>query len=230
MTICIIPAKTKNNKNKKKNIIIFNGKPIIYYAINLAKKSKLFSRIIVSTDDSQIAKIAKKHGAEVPFKRNKNISDDQSSSTEVIIDAIKRISSEKVKYHCCLYPTAVLTSVKDLISAYKKIKKTNADYLIPITDYNYSPYRSFKLRGSNWIEFLFKKYSNYRSQDLKSLYHDTGSFYFYKTLSLLNKKGNLTKKTTYLKIDRTRSVDINEIQDLKMANLQYKMINKKNYK
>ena len=230
MTICIIPARGNSKRIKNKNLISFNGKPIIYYSIYLAKKSNLFSRIIVSTDNNKIAKISKKFGAEVPFRRTKKLSNDYTNSTDVIIDAIKKISSEKEKYHCCLYPTSILTKKDDLIKALRKIKKTKADIIIPVTDYNFNPYRSFKQNGKQWINFLFENYSKKRSQDLPVLYHDTGTFYFYKTSSILSNKKNLKKKMTFLKIDRIRVTDINEPKDLMMAKLQYKLINKKNYK
>ena len=96
MTICIIPARGNSKRIRNKNIINFYGKPIIYYSILLAKKSKLFSRIVVSTDDNKIAKIAKKYGAEVPFIRSKKLSNDYVNSTDVVIDTIKKIFSEKI--------------------------------------------------------------------------------------------------------------------------------------
>lgn len=226
MTICIIPARGNSKRILNKNIINFYGKPIIYYAINSAKKSKLFSRVIVSTDSKKIANIAKKYGAEVPFLRSKKLSDDFATSTEVIIDTIKKISSEKEKYHCCIYPTSVLLKRLDLINSLKKIKKLNADYLIPITDFEYPPHRSFKKKGKNWIKFEKKKYMNTRTQDVPRLFHDIGSFYFYKTSILLNKKKNLPYKTTFFYIDRFNTIDINYHSDLKIAKLKYKLLNK----
>ena len=99
MTICIIPARGGSKRIKNKNIKIFNGKPMIYYAINLAKNSKLFSRIIVSTDSLKIARLAKKYGAEVPFKRTKKLSNDHSTSTEVILDTVKKMNGEPIPSH-----------------------------------------------------------------------------------------------------------------------------------
>ena len=224
MTICIIPARKGSKRIKNKNITIFNGKPIIYYAIDLAKKSKLFSRIIVSTDSLKIAKIARKYGAETPFVRSKKLSNHYTTSTEAVIDSIKKISSESEKYHCCIYPTAILTQKKDLVNGYKKIKITKADYLIPVTSYDYSPLRPLEKFGSNWIKLKYSKYKKTRSQDLPELFHDTGTFYFYKTSVLLKNKGNLPLKTTYLMINRIRTIDINEPQDLKIAKLQYNLL------
>ena len=222
MTICIIPARKNSKRIKNKNIINFMGKPMIAHAINIAKKSKLFSRIIVSTDSLKIAKIAKKYGAEVPFLRSKKLSGDYINSIDVIIDAIKQISSEKEKYHCCIYPTAVLIEKVDLLNGLKKIKKLSANQLIATTDYEYSPYRSLKIIGNNWIKFKNKKFAKTRSQDLPNLIHDTGSFYFYKTSAIIKNKKNLPSKTTFLMVDREKSVDINNFKDLKFAQFLYK--------
>ena len=103
MTICIIPARSGSKRLKNKNIKKFNGKPIISYAIKLAKSSGLFSRVVVSTDSKKISNIAKSYGAEVPFLRSKKLSDDFTTTAEVLIDCIKKISSEKTEFHFCLY-------------------------------------------------------------------------------------------------------------------------------
>ena len=139
--LVVIPARSNSQRLKNKNFINFYGKSIISYVIETAKKSKIFSKIIVSTDSKKIASIAKKCGAEVPFIRSKKLSDNFTTSKEVVIDCIKKISSQKNAYHCCIYPTAVLTKVNDLKKSFNKIKKLKADYLIAITDFEYSPIR-----------------------------------------------------------------------------------------
>ena len=230
MTICIIPARSNSQRLKNKNFINFYGKSIISYVIETAKKSNIFSKIVVSTDSKKIANIAKKYGAEVPFIRTKKLSDNHATSTEVVVDCINKISSQNTAYHCCIYPTAVLTKVNDLKKSYNKIRKLNADYLIAVTDFNYSPFRSLEKSGKNWIKFNQKKYINYRSQDLKILYHDTGSFYFYKTSALLKKSKNLPKKTTYYFVNRINAIDINSASDLKMAKLKFRLLKQKKNK
>jgi pseudaminic acid cytidylyltransferase len=229
MSICIIPARSKSVRIKNKNIINFFGKPIIAYAIDVAKKSKLFKRIIVSTDSKKIAKIAIKYGAEVPFLRSKKLSGNYTTTTEVIIDTIKKISSKNYTICCCIYPTAVLINKNDLILSCQKIKKLNADLLIAIAKYDVSPLRSFEKKKLNWIEHRYKKYAFTRSQDLEDLYYDTGSFYLYKIPSLLrNKNITLSKKITYFEINSGRSADINYPQDLQMAKAKYTLIEKFN--
>lgn len=225
MSICIIPARSKSVRIKNKNIINFFGKPIIAYAIDVAKKSKLFKRIIVSTDSKKIANIAIKYGAEVPFLRSKKLSDNYTTTTDVIIDSIQKVSSKNDIICCCIYPTSVLINKNDLIKSYKKIKKLNADLLVAITRYNHSPLRSFERKKLNWINYKYKKYAFARSQDLEDLYYDTGSFYFYNISSLLNNRNiYLSKKITYFEINCERSVDINDPQDLQIAKAKYILI------
>ena len=181
---------------------------------------------ISSTDDQMRGKIPvwEFGGQQFANFLTKKLSNHYTTSTEAVIDSIKKISSESEKYHCCIYPTAILTQKKDLVNGYKKIKITKADYLIPVTSYDYSPLRPLEKFGSNWIKFKYNKYKKTRSQDLPELFHDTGTFYFYKTSVLLKNKGNLPLKTTYLMIDRIRTIDINEPQDLKIAKLQYNLL------
>lgn len=227
MTICIIPARSGSARIKNKNIIDFYGKPIIAHVIEIAKRSKLFERVIVSTDSKRIARIALNYGAEVPFLRSKKLSNNFTPTLDVIIDSVKKISTEKVYFHCCIYPTAILTSINDLKLAYKKIKKLNANYLIAITRYQNSPLRCLQKKNLNYIKYKYQKYLLSRSQDLKNYYYDTGSFYFYKTSCLLNRKKNsLTNKMTYIEIDNQRVADINYYGDLQLARLKYSLIMK----
>ena len=227
MTICIIPARSGSKRIKNKNIFLFEGKPIIYYAITAAKKSNLFKRIIVSTDSKKIARIAIKYGAEVPFLRSKKLSNNFTTSTDAVIDCIRKTCSEKVPYHFCIYPTSIFLKKKDLRSAFQKIKKTNSDFLISVTDFDYSPHRALKLIGKNRIDFNSYRYANSRSQDLPLLLHDCGSFYIYKTSTLLKKRKKLPKKTTFFYINRLRSLDINEPIDIDLAKIKFKFLKNK---
>ena len=221
MTICIIPARSGSKRLKDKNIKKFAGKPIIGHAIKIAQSSGLFSKIVVSTDSKKISNISKRYGAEVPFLRSKKLSDDFTTTSEVLIDFIERISSKKTAFHFCLYPTTTLISKEDLIKAYKKIKKEKANLLIAITDFETSPYRALKV-SNNQIDFYFKKYAKYRTQDLPKLFRDSGSFYIFKTVSLLKDKGKLNNKSTYYYLDRDKAVDIDNIKDFKLAELLFK--------
>ena len=214
MSICVIPARSGSKRIKNKNIQKINGIPLIAIVIRIAKKSKLFKRIIVSTDSPKIALISKKYGAEVPFLRDKKLSNDFAPTHKVIIDAINKIGSHNEKFHFCIYPTSILINQKDLKKAYLKIKKTKSNFICPIAKYKNNPLRSFFIREPN----IFNKWPSNnmkRSQDLKNLFYDTGSFYIYRTKSLLkiNKQNILPEKSTYI-ILKKELIDVNYPEDL----------------
>ena len=227
MTICIIPARSGSKRIKNKNIKLFNGKPIISYAIQLAKSCGLFKRIVVSTDSYKISKIAKKYGAEVPFLRSKKLASDFAPTADVLIDCINNISSQKTEYHFCLYPTTTLLFKKDLINSFKKIKKNNFDLLVAVSNYNVSPYRAFRFIGKIRIEFKFKKFTRTRFQDLPRSCQDTGSFYIFKTSNLLKYNGKFPKKTTYYFLDSYRAINIDTESDFKFAEFMFKFMKNK---
>ncbi len=225
--ICIITARANSKRLKNKNIKNFFGKPIISYPIFTAKNSKLFSRIIVSTDSKKISEISKKFGAETPFIRSKKLSNDFSKTNDVLKDAIIRTNSQKVEYVFCIYPTAVLIKKNDLKKAFYLMKKNRFDCLIAVTDYEYNPMRSLVFKKDKSIKYKWKKYINTRSQDLPHLFHDTGSFYIFKTSTILKSKENLKIGSYFL--DRLRSIDIDNKEDFEFAKILFKyQKNKKN--
>jgi pseudaminic acid cytidylyltransferase len=222
MAICIIPARSGSKRIKNKNIQKINGIPLIGMTIKIAKKSGLFKRIIVSTDCPKISSIAKKYGAEVPFLRDKKLSNDFTPTFKVLIDVVKKIGSQKEKFHFCIYPTSILISKNDLKMALLKIKKTKSKYIFPIAEFESNPYRSFIIKN-NFIKFTWPKYQLKRSQDLDSLYYDTGSFYIYETKALLtiSEKELIPKKSTYI-ILKKKLIDVNYPKDLKLLKEAFK--------
>ncbi len=222
MSICVIPARSGSKRIKNKNIQKINGIPLIGIVVKIAKKSKLFERIIVSTDCKKIASIAKKYGAEVPFFRDKKLSNDFAPTYKVIIDTIKKIRSQNHKFHFCIYPTSILLNSNDLKKAYLKIKKTKSNFICPIEKYKNNPLRSFIIKEPN-IFFKWPYNQMKRSQDLKNLYYDTGSFYIYRTKYLLsiNKKNILPKKSTYI-ILKKELIDVNYPEDLMVLKKLFK--------
>ena len=226
--ICIIPARSGSKRIKNKNIVKFNGKPLISYPIQTAKKSKLFRRIIVSTDSVKIKKIALKYGAEVPYLRSKKLSNDYTGTNDVLKDVIKKLKLQNFKYVFCIYPTAPLINSRDLKIAFKKMKNKNFSQIVATNKFNFNPLRSFKINKDN-ISFKWKRYANKRTQDLKDLIHDSGTFYIYKTdeLMKLRLKSIMLKKTSYYNIDRFRAIDINYLEDLRFAEFLYQYKKKK---
>ena len=215
MSICIIPARSGSKRIKNKNIQKIDGIPMIAKTIKIAKQSKLFKRIIVSTDCKRIALIAKKYGAEVPFLRSKKLSDDFTPTYEVLVDCINKIGSQDQSHHFCIYPTAILINKDDLRKAFIKIKRTKSNFICPIAKFESNPLRSLVIK-KNLLNFTWPKYQMRRSQDLDDLYYDTGSFYIYKTNALLriSKKDLLPKKSTYIILNK-KLIDINYPEDLR---------------
>ena len=210
--VCVIPARKGSKRIKNKNIINFYGKPLISYSIKTAIKSSVFSRVVVSTDCKIIKKIAEKYGAEVPFYRSKKLSNNLVGIREVLRDSINKLKSNNIDYHCILYATCPMIDYKDIKNAWNILKRKSANGLVTISKYNNHPLRSLKLKNeyvqSKWIE---NKQKN--SQDLETLYHDTGSFAFYKTKYILENKLN-EKKIIGYELPKYKSVDLDNLDDL----------------
>jgi len=183
MNIAIIPARGGSKRIPRKNIKDFCGKPLIAYSIEAALKSQLFDKVIVSTDDEEIAKIAKKYGAEVPFVRPKELSDDFTGTGNVINHAIKFLqdNGETFEYVCTIYATAPLLQAKYLIEGYEKLKNSNAKYSFSATSMPFPIQRTFKITKDFRCEMFTPEYFKTRSQDLEVAYQDAGQFYWNKT-------------------------------------------------
>ena len=214
--ICIIPARKNSKRIKNKNIKNFCGKPLIYHSINLAKKSKLFDKIIVSTDPIKIKKIATKYGADVPFLRSKSLSNDFVGTKKVLKDVLEKIEIKENVNIFCIYCTAPLLKIEDLKKALKIFKRTNSDALYAVSRYSHSPQRSLKKKG-DYIYPLSIKNMSKRSQDLQKLFHDSGTFYIFRINYLKNKSHFFSKKTVSYIIPKFRAIDIDEIEDFKLA-------------
>ena len=216
--IAIIPARGGSKRIPKKNIKKFNGKPMIYWPIYVLKKSKLFKKIIVSTDDTQIAKIASKYGAEVPFKRPKKLSNDFAVTSDVMNHALNYLNKkgENYDYVCCVYATNPFLKVQHLKNSHKIFKKSDKEFLFSATEYNYPIQRSFYIKN-NIIKMLDKKNFFKRTQDLETLYHDAGQFYWSKPSSWKNNPIIFSKISIPYVIPYHEVVDIDNIQDWKKA-------------
>ncbi len=228
MNIAIIPARAGSKRIKNKNIKLFNGKPIIAWTIQNALKSKLFDKVVVSTDSKKIAKIAKSYGAEIPFLRSKKISDDKTNIGEVIKDTLAFLSNQKIKinYACLLYATAPLMNKNDLIKGYNLIKNNKKlDFVLSISKFNAPYHRALKIKDKKIIPYI-KKNVNKRSQDLEDLYYDNAQFTFGKFTSWIKTKHSFFSKTGYIEIPSFRTQDIDNIDDWKRAEIIFKLLKK----
>ncbi len=223
MKIAIIPARGGSKRIPKKNIKEFSGKPIIAWSIEAAKMCKMFDRIIVSTDDYEIAAIAKQHGADVPFMRPKHLADDYTGTSAVVKDVIQNIhkNGEQVSYVCCIYATAPFISSKYLIKAYQDLINQNKSYAFSVTTYSFPVERSFVINQSNVIENLFPDMTLSRSQDLQEVYHDAGQFYWGLADAFLNDLPIFSRHSIPIILPRYLVQDIDTIEDWKQAELMF---------
>ena len=223
MRIAIIPARGDSQRIPKKNIREFFGKPIIVWSIEAAKKCKLFDRIIVSTDNHEIASIAKQHGADVPFMRSKHLADEHTGTNAVVKDVIQNIhkNGEQVSYACCIYATAPFISSKYLIKAYQDLITQNKSYAFSVTTFSFPVERSFVINQSNEIENLFPDMTLNRSQDLQEVYHDAGQFYWGLADAFLNDVPIFSKHSIPIILPRYLVQDIDTIEDWKQAELMF---------
>ena len=230
--VSIIPARGGSKRIPKKNIKMFHGKPIIIYSIDAAKESKLFEIIICSTDDDEIASIAKKNGAECPFIRPFELSDDCSSTSEVINHSIDYLEDQKKEFNliCCIYPTAPFITSYKIIEGYNKIKNDNWDYVFSASKNPISIFRTFEKKSNNSIQMLDPHYYLKRTQDLTKTYYDAAQFYWGKKESWKKKINIFDKYSTIVEIPYYESIDIDTIEDWKTAELFYekKFENEKN--
>lgn len=222
MNIAIIPARSGSKRIKRKNIKLFWGKPIISYAIKCAKESKIFDKIIVSSDSEKIIKIAKKFGAEAPFKRPANISKDSSGTIEVIKHAIKWLQKKgnKPKFICCIYATTPLMMPEDLKKSYKIIEKNK--FVIAASKFSYPIQKSFYLKDNKIKLYHYSRRST-ASQKLKPTYHDAGQFYWATTKTWLNSKSILNNNSFAFKLPQMRVQDIDSPEDWKIAEKLFKL-------
>ncbi len=178
--IAIIPARGGSKRIPRKNIKEFHGKPLIAYSIETALKSKLFEKVVVSTDDEEIAKISKEYGAEVPFLRPKELSDDFTGTGDVIKHALDYLKQNKEIYdYCCtIYATAPLLQERYLIEGFKKLENSDASLSFSVTSMPFPIQRTFKITENGRCEMFWPENFSKRSQDLEEAYQDAGQFYW----------------------------------------------------
>jgi pseudaminic acid cytidylyltransferase len=223
MNCAIIPARGGSKRIPKKNIIDFCGKPMIAWSIEAAKKSECFDRIIISTDDDEIAEISIKFGGEILFKRPDELSDDFTSTSDVIAHAIKWFIKEvyEPQLVCCIYATAPLIDYKYIQNGYEIIANSNLDFVFSATDFSFPVQRSFFLDENHQLKMLYPEHYKTRSQDLKKFYHDAGQFYWGKTLAWVDQKEIFSRNSKPILIPNSKVQDIDTLEDLEVAKIKF---------
>lgn len=225
-SFAIIPARGGSKRIPRKNIKLFCGKPIIAYSIIVAQKTNLFDRIIVSTDDNEIADTAIKWGADVPFTRPQNLSDDYTTTIDVIKHAIKWLndSNEYYEYTCCIYPTSPFIRGRDLKKGYDLLANSLNNFSFPVTSFASSIFRALKLTGENQLKMFWPEHRDTRTQDLPEAYHDVGQFYWGRTDAFLNNRSIFESGSSPIIIPRYLAQDIDTYEDWEQAEMIYKML------
>ena len=225
--IAIIPARGGSKRIPKKNTKCFLGKPIIAYAIENAINSGLFDEIMVSTDDNETVKVALNYGAKVPFLRSKKNADDYATTIDVITEVISSYDKldRKFEFASCIYPCTPLLTIEKLEESFFLLEKHNLDCVFPIVKYGFPIQRAVRLNSQGLVEMYHPEHLITRSQDLELSFHDAGQFYSFKIDNLIAKKKLLTDRTGHIKLSELEAQDIDNIDDWKLAELKYKMMN-----
>ncbi len=223
MNIAIIPARIGSKRIPKKNIKPFHGKPIIAYSIQAAQETGLFSKIVVSTDSRELAEIAISYGAEVPFIRPAELSDDFTGTDAVILHALNWLieHGEDTQYVCCIYATAPFIQPEYIRIGFELFKKANATSAFTVTTYPYPIYRSLKTNDNKRLEMIWPDYLNVRSQDLSEAYHDAGQFYWADVKKYLIEKKLFSRDAIPIVLPRYLVQDIDTSEDWQRAEVMY---------
>ncbi len=227
--IAIIPARGGSKRIPGKNIKNFCGKPIIAYSIEAALSSNLFDEVMISTDDDEIAAIAKKWGAKVPFMRSAKNANDHATTMDVLKEVLQEYFklNKEFLYGCCIYPTAPFVNDSLLHEAYKKLIKHDFDSVFPIVKYSYPIWRSLKIKNDK-AEMWWPENLNKRSQDLLPAYHDAGQFYWFNIKRIFKSDSLFTINTGVIILDEMQVQDIDNLQDWQLAEIKYQYLQQMN--
>lgn len=218
--VAVITARGGSKRIPRKNIKEFMGKPMLAYAVEAAVNSKVFDEVMVSTDDVEIAEIAKQFGAKVPFMRSEKTANDFATTADVLEEVVSEYKKRGKTFDelCCIYPCVPFLTADVIKNAYEKFKTSGADRLTPVVKYSFPIQRAFKLNEQGLLEYREPENAPKRSQDLEPMYHDVGMFYFYKA-----EKMN-SDKIAMLEMDEAMVQDIDNDSDWQMAEMKYRIM------
>lgn len=221
MRIAVIPARGGSKRIPRKNIKPFFGKPMIAWSIEVAISSGLFKHVIVSTDDEEIAAVANAWGAETPFVRPRELSNDFAETTEVIAHATQWAIGQDFDLSavCCIYATAPFLQAHDLKRSWEALNSGHWDFAFAVTDYAAPIFRSFRQTVEGGIEMFFPEHFATRSQDLPLAFHDAGQFYWGTPDAWLSGKRIFDRRSKPIQIPRWRVQDIDTPDDWERAEM-----------
>ena len=222
--LCVIPARGGSKRIPRKNIKPFMGKPIVAYSIDAALRSGLFEEVMVSTDDEEIAMLAREHGAQVPFMRDAETANDYASTADVILEVLDMYEKRGRVFDtiCCVYSTAPFVTPARLSEAYLKLTG-GIDSVFTCVAYSYPVQRGLHIVDGK-IRMLYPEYASSRSQDLEKIYHDAGQFYIARTTSFIAEKTFWGKNTVGLVLPELEVQDLDTLADWKLAEMKYELL------
>ena len=227
--IAIITARGGSKRIPRKNIKAFCGKPIIEYSIKAAIESGVFDEVMVSTDDEEIASIAKAAGANVPFLRSSEAANDFATTADVLMEVFQNYQKLGCEYDyaCCIYPTAPFVTADKLKNALQLLRTPNTDSVITVTPFSFPPQRGFVI-NNNSLSYQYPEYALTRSQDLPKIYHDCGQFYFFRVSMFMEHKTAVYGNVRPIIVDETEVQDIDTLTDWKLAEIKYRFMLEEN--
>ncbi len=226
MKLAVIPARGGSKRIPRKNIKNFCGLPMIAWSIRAAIHSRCYDRIIVSTDDDEIASVAKEYGADVPFIRPLELSDDFTGTIPVVAHAIdwQNQHGPAATQVCCIYATAPFLQADDLQRGLQVLKSTGADYAFSVTSYAFPIQRAIRITAEQQIEMFQPEHFNTRSQDLEEAWHDAGQFYWGKAQAWLEHRALFTNQAAPVPLPHYRVQDIDAEEDWIYAEAMHKVL------
>lgn len=226
MNVAIIPARGGSKRIPRKNILPFCGKPIIAHSIETAIVSGLFDKVIVSTDDDEIANVSRNHGAEVPFVRPVELADDHAGTHPVIDHAVRWLvdNGNVIDNVCCLYATAPLIVQDDLSKALELLETGKWESVVAAAEFSSPIFRAFQYAESGGIKMIFPEHYNSRSQDLPMAMYDAGLFYWATANNCMTPPKGFSECSTVIKIPSWRVQDIDTLDDWKRAEVIFKLM------
>ncbi len=224
--LAIITARGGSKRIPRKNIKEFCGKPILAYSIEAALQSGIFDKVMVSTEDEEIAEVAKRYGAQIPFFRSQEASDDYATTNDVILEVLEEYGKRGETYDlaCCIYPTAPFVTSDKLQGAVRALEGSDADTLIPVVAFSYPPQRAMIVKERRLV-FRCPEYLDSRSQDLEPQYHDVGQFYVFRTDAFKRNRKLMVGNILPWIVPELEVQDIDNQTDWQIAEMKYRLMN-----
>ena len=226
MRIAVIPARGGSKRIPRKNIRLFDGKPIITYSIQAAQNTGLFREIVVSTDDEEIANVARSAGASVPFLRPANLADDYTGTDAVTAHAVDWFvkAGRKPSHACCIYATSPFLTSATITRGYEALIASGKDFAFAVTSFPYPVQRALRVMPDGSVEMMDPRYRQTRSQDLEEAYHDAGQFYWGRAEAYLAGIQSFSSKAVAVVLPRHLVQDIDTLEDWRRAEFMYQAV------